>query len=127
VVLDASVLIAFVDPGDPHHEPAVEALTRRASEDFVLPASAYAESMVGPHRHSSRAVARLDRVLDDLPVHIEPLTRRIARLAAALRASHRSLKLPDALVIATGESLQAAEILTADRAWTKASKRAISI
>jgi predicted nucleic acid-binding protein len=44
-------------------------------------------------------------------------------MAAALRARHRSLRLPDALVLATAEVLGAAKVLTADRARTKISRK----
>jgi hypothetical protein len=41
-----------------------------------------------------------------------------------LRAAHSRLLLPDALVLAAGEVLQATSVLTADRAWARVSQRA---
>ncbi len=38
--------------------------------------------------------------------------------AAALRAAHTGLRLPDALVLACGTELRADAVLTADRRWT---------
>jgi hypothetical protein len=53
-----------------------------------------------------------------LPVAVEPLTAEVARRAAALRARHRRLQLPDALVVATGRGhLDAARLITTDRRW----------
>ena len=127
VVLDASILIAFVDPNHGHHEAVRRALSRRRRHDFVLPASAYAESLVDPHRRGPEIVRRLDRVVDDLPLGVEPLTRDIAREATALRAQHPAIKLPDALIIATGDFLAAREILTADHAWSHITPRARTI
>jgi hypothetical protein len=57
-------------------------------------------------------------------MRVEPLTATMARRAAALRARHPALRLPDALVLATGELLDAAAILTAARAWARVSLRA---
>ena len=42
--------------------------------------------------------------------------------AAALRARHRSLKLPDALVIATAIHLDADHLVTTDRRWPSRSR-----
>ena len=40
-------------------------------------------------------------------ITITPMTREIAELAAALRARHERLPLPDAIVIATSKQLSA--------------------
>jgi predicted nucleic acid-binding protein len=48
---------------------------------------------------------------------------------ATLRARHRSLELPDALVIATAEHSRADRLITTDRKWpsAKAMKLTVSI
>ena len=51
----------------------------------------------------------------------------IAHRAAALRARHRALTLPDALVLATGDVLDATAVLTTDGAWRRFSRRARAI
>jgi predicted nucleic acid-binding protein len=79
----------------------------------VLPASAYAEVLVGLTRGGPAAVARVEQFVADLGIGIEPLTAPIARRAAALRARHTALRLPDALVLATADALDA-PVLTAD-------------
>jgi predicted nucleic acid-binding protein len=124
VVLDASVLIAFLDSRDAHHAAAVSALTANRAEDLVLPASAYAEILVAPLRRGPAAVARVGQVMTDLTIRIAPLTSEVADRAALMRARHASLRLPDALVLATGEMLGADTVLTADRAWPRVSRRA---
>ena len=50
-------------------------------------------------------------------VAVEPLDLEIAMLAAAVRARHRSIKLPDALVIATASHIDADHLITTDRKW----------
>lgn len=124
IVVDASVLIAFLDADDAHHPGAVAVFTGSLGDAFVLPASAYAEVLIGPLRRAPTAAAIVDEAIGDLAIRIEPLTREIARRAAGLRASHSSLRLPDALVLATGDILDAAAVLTADRAWPRISHRA---
>ena len=124
VVLDASVAIAFLDAADPHHGGAVAALTRLQGNDMVLPASAYAEMLVGPARRSPVAMEAAREFVVDLALRVEPINADIAERAARLRAAHRALKLPDALAIATADALEAAHLLTADRTWARVSKRA---
>jgi predicted nucleic acid-binding protein len=119
-VLDAGVIIAALDAADAHHAAAVAALhsARAGGDRFLVPASAYAEALVGPSRTGADAVATLDAFLDALPASVEPAGREIARRAAALRAAHgRSLRLPDALVVATASALRADLILTTDARW----------
>jgi predicted nucleic acid-binding protein len=98
VVLDASVAIAFLDAADPHHSGAVAALTRLQGSEMVLPASAYAEMLVGPARRSRAAMDAAREFVIDLALRVEPIRADIAERAAVLRAAHRALKLPDALV-----------------------------
>ena len=120
-VLDASVVIAHLDPADALHARAGKALTSVAADELVLPASALAETLVSPARRNRLADAR-DRI-EALLIRIEPLTDAIAEEAARLRAAHDSLRLPDALVIATAETLVADVLLTSDRRWRSWSVR----
>lgn len=124
IVLDASAVIAFRDPADSLHARAVTAFRVHISDELVLPASVYAEVLVGPFRHSPAAVASLEQLIADFAMQIAPLTKEIARHAASLRARTTSLRLADALVLATGDVLGAASVLTADRAWLTLSPRA---
>jgi predicted nucleic acid-binding protein len=121
VVLDASVIIAFLDPEDPHHESAVDALAQ-GGVDLVVPASAYAEILVHPYRR--RRAAHVERLIAELPVRVQPIDADVARAAARLRAQRPRLGLPDALVVATGDVLDADAVLTADASWPKMSRRA---
>src|SRR5207249_4041997 len=81
------------DRNDALYDRATEALRRARMDEKVLPASAYAESMVLPNRLGPKAVAALDEALITLPVRIEPITATIAPRAAVLGARHASLPL----------------------------------
>jgi predicted nucleic acid-binding protein len=122
-VLDAGIVIAALDAGDAHHAAAVAALreARDRGDRITVPASAYAEALVGPSRVGADAVATVDAFLDALPAAVEPASREVARRAAMLRAGHgRSLRLPDALVIATALASGADLVLTTDAGWPDA-------
>lgn len=124
-VLDSSVVIALLDRSDRLHRPATAALLAHAGDDLRLPASAYAECLVGPARRGRLSDARAR--LTELQLDVEPLTSTMAERAAELRSRFRSLRLPDVLVIATAEVLDADAILTGDAAWRRASPRVVLV
>ena len=123
VVLDASVVIAFLDPDDALHDAAVGALTELQHDELLIPTSAYAEILVAPHRRGAEAVAEVEAFLSDFSVRLEALSPAIARAAAKLRSERRRLRLPDALVLATAEELGAQVVLTGDESWAGISVR----
>ena len=53
-------------------------------------------------------------------IDVVPLDLPTATTAAQLRADHRGLRLPDALVIATAIDAGADELVTTDRRWPSA-------
>ena len=119
-VLDASIVIAVLDGEDAHHAAARAGLASRldAQDTFVLPVSAYAETLVGAFRSGDAAVATVESFIDALPARIEQATPAIGRYAARLRAQHGGrLPLPDAFVVATALELGAERLLTTDRRW----------
>ena len=114
VALDADVVIAFLDAGDDQHERAVDLLRPLlgGGAEIVIGASVYAEVMVRP---LARGVGdRVDGFVDAVGATLAPIDRDIARRAAGLRARHRSLRLPDALVLATALTT-GAELVTLDQ------------
>ena len=123
VVLDASVVIAFLDPDDALHNAAVAALTAHQHDELLIPTSVYAEILVAPNRRGAEAVAEVEAFLSDFSIRLEALTPAIARAAAKLRSESRSLRLPDTLVLATAEELGAELVLTGDESWARISDR----
>jgi predicted nucleic acid-binding protein len=116
-ILDAGVVIGHLDPADPHHAAAAASLAEHAGDDLRLPASAYAEALVGAY-----ASGRADEVRNKiaaLEIRVEPVDAGVAEQVAELRWQHRSLRLPDALVLATAEAVDADTVLTTDRRWRR--------
>ena len=129
-VLDASVVIGLLDATDPHHGAAVVAIRERlaAPDRMVIPASAYAELLVGPMRRGPEAVEMVDALLAALPAEIIGLGVGVARAAAALRAEHAGrLRLPDAFVLGTAIDLDADLVLTADRRWPTMDRVSVAV
>lgn len=113
VALDADLIIAFLDAGDDQHARAIDELRPRlaAGDRVVVAASVYAEVMVRPLQRGSDA--KVDEFLDAISATVLAIDRPIARRAAQLRARHRSLRLPDALSLATARASDA-ELVTLD-------------
>ena len=113
LILDASVLIGLLDTADAHHAATLRDVEQADEEHRALhaPANAYSETLVAFARAGRMSEAR--RAIMGMGITVLALTGAIAELVAELRAQHRSLRLPDALVLATARHHDA-ELLTYD-------------
>ena len=113
LILDASVLIGLLDSADAHHQRAVDDVERadQGGRRLFAPASAFAEALVAFARAGRTHEAR-DAVAA-MGITVAPLTATMAEGAALLRARHKQLRLPDALVLACADEL-AGELLSYD-------------
>lgn len=127
--LDAGVVIGLLDANDAHHHVATQslALALRDRDTLAMAASAFAECLVGPSRRGERAVTVVRDLFSRLPIDIVQLDADVAQKAAALRARHTSLRLPDALVLATAAHHAADRLITTDRRWPTARKLGLTI
>lgn len=125
VVLDTSVLLAALDPGDAHHHVAAERLRshRDRGDSFVVSAIVLAEALVAEARRGEPAVEERRAAIRKAFGRTRPIDDEVAVGAARLRSVHRSLRLPDALVLAVGRVERATVILTADRRWAEVDQR----
>ncbi len=123
VALDADVLIAFLDASDDQHQRAIDLLRPRlaAGDRVVVGASVYAEILVHPLKRGSEQA--VDDFLTAIGADIVAVDRDIARRAAQLRATHPSLRLPDALSLATAHATKS-DLLTLDQRLQKLDRSA---
>jgi predicted nucleic acid-binding protein len=114
VALDADIVIAFLDPGDDQHATAVAELRPRlaAGDELLAAATVYAESIARPLQQGTDAI--VDEFFDAAGISIVAIDRAVARRAAALRAEYQSLRLPDAMSLATAIVTDSA-LLTLDK------------
>lgn len=122
LILDASVLIGLLDTADAHHARSIDDVedADRTGRQLLVPASAYSETLVAFAR--ARRVADAREAIAAMGITVAPLTADIAEQAAELRARHRRLRLPDAIVLATAKEL-GCEMLSYDRQLARLARR----
>jgi predicted nucleic acid-binding protein len=114
-LLDTSIVIAALNGHGTLHQPASRALlAERDRHVLAISALTYAELLVGPLRTGPEAVEIVERFAAQ--TRVLDVSASIARLAAELRAT-RHLRLPDAVIVATGLRHAADVILTGDVRW----------
>ena len=96
IVLDANVLIAYLDGEDLHHESANELLLSVADDAFAMSTLTLAEVLVGPARIGQLELAR--RVIRDLELEEVAIDAGSAERLAVLRAE-TGLRTPDCCVL----------------------------
>lgn len=120
ILLDSTVIVGFLDADDDLHELAVARLKELVAEaPLAASVVSYAEVMTGvalghhPRRH-------VDAFFDALVRELLPVTREVAARAATLRGKLASLKMPDALILATADLHEDVDtIVCADAQWPK--------
>lgn len=120
--LDAGVIIGFLDGNDAHHQAARAVLDHalQNGDRLAMASSAFAECLVGPARRGDAEIQTVRDLFERLPISVIALDLEIAVVAARLRARHRALRVPDALVIATAIEGPADQLVTTDRRWPTA-------
>jgi predicted nucleic acid-binding protein len=96
IVLDASVLIAYLDAEDAQHHMAETLLAREIDDEFAANPLTLAEVLVGPSR-----IGRLDAArsaLREIEVGEQPFPADTAARLARLRAD-TGLRMPDCCVL----------------------------
>jgi predicted nucleic acid-binding protein len=123
IVLDASFATAALSFEDAHHDAAVAALAGASDDELVLAATTRAEILVGPARAGGPAQAAARDFADGCET--VPVSAAIADDAAALKARHRALSLPDAIALVVAEMIDADAVWTFDRRWREVDRRVV--
>jgi len=120
IVLDANVVIAFLDANDPHHAASLELLERHFVDGFGCNVLTLAEALVHPSRvdRQDAALASLTRI----GVETIPLDASDAIGLADVRSTYR-LRMPDAVALFTAMQF-GAQLATFDFGLAAAAERA---
>lgn len=120
IVLDASVLIGYLDADDGHHERAVALLAGWVDEELAVSAITVAEIMVGPIR--TRRGHLVQEVLTELGIRPLGLPADAGVDLAQLRVT-TGLAMPDCCVLLTAVQASAS-VATFDRRLATAARKA---
>ena len=120
IILDANVLIGFLDSSDPHHAATTELLERRFVDGFASSVLTVAEALVHPTR-VNRQDAALTALLS-IGVKVIPVEATDATELARVRNSYQ-LRMPDAVALHTAIRT-GSELATFDEALVVAAGRA---
>jgi predicted nucleic acid-binding protein len=104
IVLDASVLIAFLDAEDAQHHEAESLLAREIDDEFAANPLTLAEVLVGPSRTGRLDAAR--SALRELEIAEQPFPADTAVRLARLRAG-TGLRMPDCCVLLAAQDTDA--------------------
>ena len=120
IVLDANVVIGFLDADDPHHEASIDLLERHFVDGFGCSVLTVAEALVHPTRvdRQDAALASLTRI----GVQMIPLEASDAIALADVRSTYR-LRMPDAVALLTAMQFRS-ELATFDSGLATAAERA---
>jgi predicted nucleic acid-binding protein len=120
ILLDSTVIVGFLDADDALHEVSVARLRELAAlHPLAASVVSYAEVMTGAElgHHSAE---RVDGFFDALLRDLLPVDRAVAARASKIRGTRRSLPMPDALILATGDLHDEIDtVLCADSDWPK--------
>lgn len=120
IILDANVLIAYLDADDAHHSRAVDLLEQHASEGFGASVLTVAEALVYPTRHGHEE--RVASVLNEIGLRVLPLQAQDATPLARTRAKF-GVRMPDAVALYCATQ-QRSMLATFDKALADAARQA---
>jgi predicted nucleic acid-binding protein len=120
IVLDANVLIGFLDATDSHHAASKDLLERRFADGFGASVLTVAEALVHPTRAERQDAALASLVT--IGVRLIPLEAADATGLARVRNTYR-IRMPDAVAFYTALS-HGFELATFDDSLIEAANRA---
>lgn len=103
VVLDSDAVIGFLDRNDALHAAADKAIRDLVGKERLLVSVVtYAEVLTGARlgHHDERQVKGF---FSDLISDVLPVDMNVGEMAADLRSRHKSLRMPDAMILATAQ------------------------
>lgn len=124
IVLDASVLIAYLDGEDIHHNRAETLLAREIDDQFAASSLTLAEVLVVPVREDRLTAVR--EALQDLELRELPFPADCAVKLADLRAN-TNLKMPDCCVLLAAQDAGARLASFEDRLVDAATTRKLVV
>lgn len=120
VVLDSGAVVGFLDRRDALHAAADRAIRQLVNGQRLLVSTVtYAEVLTGA-RIGHHDEAQVKGFFEGLISEVLPVSTEVADMAASIRCRAKSLRMPDALILATAETSPEVEtVLTGDARLSK--------
>jgi predicted nucleic acid-binding protein len=116
-LIDSVVVAGFLDRDDPFHTAADRFVRRHAGHDrLVVSVITYSEVLTGAAA-GHHDVAAVRGFFSDLIDEVLVVDAQIAERAADLRGAKASLKMPDALILASAAVHDVDVVASGDRSW----------
>jgi predicted nucleic acid-binding protein len=96
IILDANVIIGFLDANDPHHSAALRVLENHSAEGYGASVLTVAEALVHPTKHGQQD--RVAAELNAIGLTILQLGNNDAPLLARIRARYQ-VRMPDTVAL----------------------------
>jgi predicted nucleic acid-binding protein len=117
-LLDSVAVAGFLDRDDDFHAAADARIRELAGRHaLVVSVITYSELLTGAGL-GHHPLATVRGFFRDLIDDVHAVDRAIAERAAQLRTGRATLKMPDALILATADVRRADLVITGDRRWT---------
>lgn len=129
VLYDTNVVVALLSPTDALHHAAIqisESWEARGARTALSTVS-WAELRTGALRRGPEAEQALAAFCHLAVDELVPVGAEIAEIAASYRAVNLSLRMPDALVVATGRHIGADAVLTGDKRIVRVAPNLVSL
>jgi predicted nucleic acid-binding protein len=120
IILDANVLIGFLDATDPHHDSALDLLERHFADGYGASVLTVAEAVVHPTRVDKQDAAMA--ALRKIGLQVLPIEPSEAQALATVRNRFR-IRMPDAVALHAALSTESA-LATFDDALSRAATQA---
>lgn len=117
VMLDTDIIAGLLNPDDALHGHARDAVRRWEGKaaSFAVSMITWSELRVGAVRRGAAAEKMLEAFRAAVIDRIVEVDETTAESAALIRAADLTIRVPDALIIATARTVGADALLTADR------------
>lgn len=119
IVLDAGVLVAYLNSNDSHHARARDFLIEHADDSFSVAAMTLAETLVHPVR-TNNVLSAMESLMA-LEFDVEDMREKDALPLARLRETTR-LRMPDAVVVHTAVAFDGS-VATTDARLARAAEQ----
>jgi len=117
-LLDSVAVAGFLDRDDAFHAAADARIRQLAGRDLlVVSVITYAELLTGAgvgHHEQEAVRGFFEQIIEE----VLGVDRVVAERAAQLRSQHLSLRMPDALILATADIHHADLVITGDERWS---------